>query len=272
MIHHKNMQESLSGIVRENRKIARNHFRMALLTDKGFRDASPGQFLMIRPVRQEAPLLGRPMSIYRVASTGEGTVVEFLYQVVGEGTEALSRLRKGDGVRLMGPLGRGFDLFPDRSKIVLVAGGMGIAPLTFLAESYRKLKPGVRQKIACYAGAKSESCFIGIERMKKSAHVKISSDDGTCGHHGFVTELIEEDLPSYGVDETVVYACGPAAMLKMLKEMTDGTGLKCQASVEERMACGIGACLGCAIRMKNGSFRRVCVDGPVFALNELEFD
>jgi dihydroorotate dehydrogenase electron transfer subunit len=265
-------QKPLTGIVLENRQISGNYFHMSIRTGKEFLATLPGQFLMIRVIGTDSPLLARPMSIYHVKKHRNGALVEFLYRVVGKGTSLFSRLRKADSVGIIGPLGKGFEILPEKRQIVFVAGGMGVAPLSFLAQTYKELPKSVSRDICIYVGAQSKTCHVGIDTLEKTGVVKLSSDDGSCGYRGFVTDLFAQDVDFYNKEEAVVYACGPTSMLKEIKQILRNRHLACQVSMEQRMACGIGACLGCSISIKDGSYRRVCVEGPVFDLEDLEFE
>ena len=270
---HKN--STVSGRIISNREIAKDHFLMSLKVSSAespFQKASPGQFVMLRVKDRKFPFLGRPFSIYSIYPDDGGFIVELLYRVVGKGTYVISRLKPDEETCVLGPLGRGFDIFPDRSCVILVAGGIGIAPISFLGKHYRRCAAGRPQKIICYAGAQSVNLLIGLDKMEEiCSGVRISTDDGSRGYHGLVTELFGNDLSSYDHRDSIIYACGPSAMLKGLAGILKDQPAPCQVSVEERMACGVGACLGCAIRVKSG-YKRVCKDGPVFDIHEIVWD
>lgn len=270
---HKN--STASGRIISNREIAKDHFLMSLKVssaESSFKEASPGQFVMLRVKGRKFPFLGRPLSIYSIYQDNGGFIVEFLYRVVGEGTYVISRLKPDEEMYIMGPLGRGFDISPDHSCIILIAGGIGIAPLSFLGEHYRRYAAGRPQKIICYAGVQKANLLVGLEGMEEiCSGVRISTDDGSRGYHGLVTELFKNDLNSYSHRDSIIYACGPSAMLKGLAGILKDQSIPCQVSVEERMACGVGACLGCAVRVKSG-YKRVCKDGPVFDMKEIDWE
>ncbi len=261
-----------TGKVRANSRIAQDHFLLSLETGEAFRSSSPGQFVMLKIKGVESPFLARPMSIYSLKAAKDKIRIEVLYQVVGRGTALLSGLKKGDRVGLLGPLGKGFTLFPESRKIVMIAGGIGIAPLSFLADAYRRLRDGRKREIVSYVGARSDTCLVGMNRLQRVSQVKVSSDDGSCGYRGSVTDLLEKDLEMVRDEDPVVYACGPLPMFKRLDELLRARKWTCQVSLEARMACGVGACLGCVVRMKEGEYRRVCVDGPVFNLYEIAYE
>ncbi len=256
----------------ENKGMAGGCFLLSIRVEETFQKAVPGQFVMIRRPGIQAPLLGRPISIYGLYRAEGAVIVDLLVQVVGRGTSLFSGLRPGDRVDLIGPLGKGFTMRPDRRRIVFVAGGIGVAPLTFLADRYAALPTPGDREITFYFGARTEEALVGVQRLReKNVNVSVSSDDGSCGYQGFVTDLVARDAEKYPPLETAVYACGPPPMLKKLQALLKVHRLSCEVSVEERMACGIGACLGCAVRMKNGGYERVCVEGPVFDIQNLEF-
>lgn len=258
-----------NGIVAESRMVEKNHVHLSLCTGDAFLASSPGQFVMIRTANMESPFLSRPLSIYARRREGRTVFIELMVRVVGRGTRVLAKLKEGDEVGLLGPLGHGFSVFPEKRQIVLIAGGMGMAPISFLADVYSHIKMA---EVTCYFGAGSESLLVGLDRMNKaSSKMILSTEDGSRGYRGLITDLFERDLNRYQKEDTAVYACGPSPMLKKIQSLMMNRLMVCQVSVEERMACGVGACLGCAVRMKNGTYKRVCREGPVFDIEELVF-
>ncbi|MHB8926999.1 MAG: dihydroorotate dehydrogenase electron transfer subunit [Bacillota bacterium] len=231
--------------------------------------ARPGQFVHVRcaPPGQWDPLLRRPLSLHRIdRSRGE---IEVLFRVVGRGTGFLAGLAAGDEVDLIGPLGQGFptDLAAGETA-VLVAGGIGVAPLVALAE---ELAAKGAPRVAA-AGAQTAAGLPAVESLGKAAgEVLTATDDGSAGHRGFVTEVLAGLLGR--VARPVVYACGPEPMLRRVQAMLaeEGRPRRGYLSLETRMACGVGACLGCAVRQaKPGTaYYHVCHDGPVFAAEEV---
>lgn len=245
-----------------NQKISGSCFRLVLEAPAIARKASPGEFVQVRVSAGATPLLRRPFSIFRAA----GREIEIIYQVVGEATEILTRRRPGELLDIIGPLGNGFDLalgaFPGRTQ-VLVAGGMGVAPLFFLAE---KLKNNRR---AVLLGAKTKSHILCEKQFKRlGCAVKISTDDGSRGHKGRVTDLLKHLLSTIDYRPSTIYACGPRPMLKEISALSCRLHIPAQVSLEEHMACGIGACLGCAVDTRDG-YQRVCKDGPVFPAGDI---
>lgn len=264
-----------------NSEAADRQFLMSLRAPAGFPAPAPGQFVMIGVENGHDPLLKRPLSIHAFYRREDCAVVETMYRIAGKGTKQLSRLAPEDEVSMMGPLGRGFAIVRDRKNVVIIAGGMGMAPLCFLAGHYRSLIPSdeaekkaMSRRIICYIGAKTADSLSGLEKMEdRCEEIKISTDDGSRGYHGTVVDLFRRDLPFHNPDDVRIYACGPVPMLKELSKILAGTGILCQASIEERMACGLGACLGCAVSLMGSdgkiAYKRVCKDGPVFNIQDI---
>jgi dihydroorotate dehydrogenase electron transfer subunit len=266
-----------AGCIIEQREIVQDHYLMSVEVKNDFMQARPGQFVMIRIKDRDFPFLRRPFSIYSVYSEKHKTIMELLYRVVGRGTLVLSRLLKGDRIEIMGPLGNGFDIDPKYDTVALVAGGAGIAPLSFLAEYFERhnvIHPG---NITCYLGARTAGTLVGVPRLRETcSEVLVSTDDGSTGYHGPVTDLVEACVSGYGNDHSMIYACGPRPMVRRLGEIITPHSVACQVSLEERMACGMGACLGCVVEVKPKDcpprYKRVCKDGPVFAIDEITWN
>ena len=220
-------------------------------------EASPGQFIMVRC--GENTSVPRPLSVHR----RNDSEIALLFSVVGKGTEWLSRCKAGNRLDIFGPLGNGFSVSPDSHNLLLVAGGMGIAPLLFLAED--TLKQGVSVRLL-YGTA-------GINRypednLPSGINLVAATEDGTVGYRGMVTGL----LPDYLDRADQVFACGPVAMYRdMLDSHPQVAHKKVQVSLEVRMGCGRGICYGCTIKTKSGQ-KRVCEHGPVFDLNDILWD
>ncbi|MBU1726306.1 MAG: dihydroorotate dehydrogenase electron transfer subunit [Candidatus Omnitrophica bacterium] len=259
-----------------NRKVGRAHFKLLLLAPKVSAKACPGQFVTIKVNDGDIPLLRRPFSVHRVAKSR----IEILYEVLGEGTRILSKRKTGEYLDVIGPLGNGFDYKAAKSPLVklgvnksqvLVAGGMGVAPLVFLAQRIQELA-GSQVKTIVLIGAKTKSqLFCEKEFKNLGCSVKIATDDGSRGFNGRVTGLLKYLLTANGQRPTAVYACGPKPMLKELSRIAREHRLEAQISLEEHMACGIGACLGCVVQTKQG-YKRVCKEGPVFNSREIVWD
>lgn len=242
-------------------EIAPGFFLLELLTEEIAQAALPGQFVMIRVSQGLAPLLRRPFSIHRV----EGNSLSILYRVVGNGTRLLSRLKPGEGVDLVGPLGRGFSIPADARTVVLVGGGIGIAPLGFLAEYIRSRMDRIR--LILYYGARSGGELLRLDILQKlDMEMRLATDDGSKGEKGMVTAILEQDM--HNLSPALYCGCGPEPMLKALARLPFTNADRVQVSLEANMACGIGACLGCAVETRSG-YGHVCQDGPVFSLEDL---
>jgi dihydroorotate dehydrogenase electron transfer subunit len=216
----------------------------------------PGQFHMLKTLAPE-PLLPRPISIHEVA----GDVLSFLYEIKGAGTRNIAALAPGDPIRVTGPLGRGFGVDALTGRILLVAGGIGIAPFRYLA---RALVEAGRTQVTLAAGFRGLP--YGIQDFQPFIpDVRIATEDGSAGVKGRVTALYDPR------DFDVVVACGPVPMMRAVQQGCVEAGTRSVLSMEARMACGIGLCLGCTIRTTTG-MRRVCTDGPVFPGEEVFFD
>jgi dihydroorotate dehydrogenase electron transfer subunit len=226
--------------------------------------AKPGQFVMVRCGKET--ILPRPFSIHRVS----GGQLALLFRVVGRGTRWLARQEKGGSLDIFGPLGNGFRIDPAARNLLLVAGGIGIAPLVFLAD----VAAGQGKVVTIIAGARSRECLAPVSMpqrlfdggvMGANVHVFYATDDGSEGFKGLATDLIPHYLE--GMDQ--VFACGPAAMYRNMARMPELKDRDLQLSLEIMMGCGAGACYGCTIETKAG-LKQVCRDGPVFSLAELK--
>lgn len=223
----------------------------------------PGQFLMLKCGKNS--LLRRPLSIHSASADGR---VQLLYQVgvaaeggaEGKGTVWLSKLRKGDGVDVIGPLGNGFNIAAGSRSLLLAAGGIGIAPLGFLAE--RALSAGL--EVVLLMGARSAAGMLPQNMLPSGTNCVFTTDDGSKGRKGLVTDI----LPQYLERADQVFACGPQPMLERMAAMPAAGSRPVQVSLEVRMGCGTGACYGCSIRTLRG-MKRVCREGPVFDIKDI---
>jgi dihydroorotate dehydrogenase electron transfer subunit len=258
--------------VAENRLEGGTSRRLRLAVPAGWPDAAPGPFVMVHLGRgagvvRHDPLLPRPMAVYRTLR-GEGgpPLVELLYKVVGRGTALMAALRPGDRVRLVGPLGRGFPAPAPGERALLVGGGTGIASLHDLAA-----RAGAGASAVVLLGARTASDLMGRADFEAlPAELRIATEDGSAGARGLVTELLEAALREEG--PTRVYACGPTPMMAAAARLAREAGAPCVVSLENRMACGFGVCLGCAVPRAGEGFDLVCRDGPVFAADALRWE
>ena len=240
--------------------IARETYSFIIECPEVAETAQPGQFVHIRA---DGFTLRRPISICGI-DKDKGTL-RIVFEIRGEGTSAISRLNEGSLIDMLAPLGHGFTVYPDFNKVILIGGGIGTPPMLPLAEIYGK-------KATVITGFRSANAVILQEDFKKTgAETILCTDDGSLGIHGFVTEPFEALVNMGDVD--AVYACGPMPMLKSVAALCKERCVDfCEISLEERMACGIGACLGCACRTRRNDeeyFAHVCKDGPVFNAEEV---
>ena len=228
--------------------------------------AKPGQFLEIRVVDNIEPLLRRPISIYN-ADENKGEV-EFIFQIKGNGTELLSRRNEGELLDIMGPLGYGTFKFEDYKNIAIIGGGIGIFPLHELSK--RAKDAGVNSKI--YIGFRNKDLVLLEDEFGKVCdELILATDDGSYAKNGFAINFLKEDVKQNKPD--CIYACGPLPMLKAVQAFAKEENIPCQISLEERMACGIGVCLGCAVKYVGSddvNYKHVCKNGPVFNATDVE--
>jgi dihydroorotate dehydrogenase electron transfer subunit len=256
-----------------NKKIGRDYFKLTFVSPEISAAACPGQFVEVRVPDCDGLLLRRPIGVHSVSSKSCNILVE----IVGPATRALSHKAAGEYLDIIGPLGNGFSFqlsaipaaggsaFGGSFQPIIVAGGMGVAPLYFLAERIKQQKPLV------LIGARTKSQILCEKEFKKlGCSVKIATDDGSLGLRGKVTDLLLRILsvnhPASRL--ATIYACGPKPMLKAVSRISQDHGIPAQISLEEHMSCGIGACLGCVVKTTTG-FQRVCKEGPVFNSREI---
>lgn len=224
----------------------------------------PGQFVQVRAGKGTDPFLRRTFSVCR-ADPNRG-IITLLVDEVGPGTAFVCSLKRGESLNVIGPLGAGFNLeYGIQGSSLLVGGGTGAAPLVFLANTLISSGAGM---VTFLEGARTDSALRFIDGLvDKGIVVLKATDDGSSGFYGMVSELLEQKIDS--IKPNAIYTCGPHAMMKTIIRIAESRALPCQVSLEERMACGIGACLGCAVLLKDGRMVRSCVDGPVFNASEI---
>lgn len=281
----------------QNRPIADEHFALSLCAE-GFEPATPGQFVMIGcgagPLAPAEPLLRRPFSLCDVDP--EAARFDLIYRRQGRGTAVLSTWRALDRVSVLGPLGRGFTWGRGVARPGLVGGGVGVPPLVYLAR--RMLAHGALPR--AFIGFARSNIAICQDRFQAiGVPVQLATNDGSAGHRGFVTELVEREAAAGRIDS--LFACGPVPMLAAIAQLARRYGLPCQLCLEALMGCGVGACLTCVWPVRPGprglgggsepapkgaldagepepwqpsyaGYRRVCREGPVFAAEEVVFD
>jgi dihydroorotate dehydrogenase electron transfer subunit len=242
-------------------KVNQAYYRLVLDAPALAKAVQPGQFIHIKVSDGFEPLFRRPFSVYR-AKSGK---VEVFFEPIGRGSRMLMFKKKGDRLDVLGPLGKPFTLpGKDVNQIVFIGGGIGVAPFMLFSDGLMKHKA---EKLLLYGGRTRAHTFPMTEFKKNNVKTFIATDDGSVGVKGRVSELFSkiDTAPT-----TFIYACGPKPMMAAVAAFAKDKGLNGEASMEEVMACGLGACLGCSIPTING-YRTVCHDGPVFGLNELIF-
>jgi dihydroorotate dehydrogenase electron transfer subunit len=255
----------LSCTVLSKEKFSDDVFKLTLSSPHISRKANPGNFvhLKINSDSDGSPLLRRPFSIHNVDRAGKR--FEILLKVVGKGSAVLSGKSPGDALDLLGPIGNSFSHPSKGKEVILVAGGMGIAPLWFL---FTRLAKGLSsENMTVFLGAKSKKELLYADRLKHTqAKLIVATDDGSAGRKGLVTEVFLREIKKRGRDlkKLAVYSCGPQKMLKRMSQIANSLDFSCQVSLETHMACGVGACWGCVVKENDETYKRVCVDGPVF--------
>ncbi len=255
-------------LILNNKEITSGYFLMKLSSPRIAQNTLPGQFLHIKCSTNNNLLLRRPLSIHRVINKD---TIEILYKVVGKGTLCLSKKKKGEKIDCIGPLGNGFQLpktdnQKHKTEIILVAGGIGIAPLIFLSQELAK------SRIVAFLGAKTKDEILCAKELKNmNAEIHVSTEDGSLGYKGLVSNLLKNKLLTLNSKLSIIYACGPKGMLKEIALLSKEHQIPCQVSFEQFMGCGIGICNACVIRTKQG-YKRVCKDGPVFDAEEIDWE
>jgi len=250
-----------------NEQLASTVFRLTLAAPAIAAAAKPGQFVMIRVANLLDPLLRRPLSIHQVFPE-QGTL-QIVLKVIGKGTAILAGQPPEKRVQVLGPLGRGFDS-TGSNPACLVGGGIGAAPLLFLAQALGKTLP--QRPLLVLLGARGKDELIAVGDFEATgARVLTATDDGSSGHHGFITELMAGEIMAG--QQWSVFCCGPLPMMKAAAKQCRARGWRCQVSLETTMVCGTGACLGCAIEMPpaSGKYLQICQKGPVFDATEVSW-
>jgi dihydroorotate dehydrogenase electron transfer subunit len=266
-----------------NRPVSSTYRHLGVAAPGFSRALSPGQFVMVRPPLVVDPLLPRAFSIYRISQGEEGApIVEILYKVLGKGTQYLAQIDPGQAVEILGPLGNRFTVPETVETAVLVAGGIGVPPIAALAMEVVK----GQRRLEVFLGGKTAADILCVQDFEGvGATLHITTEDGSKGTRGVITDLLEPFLESFGDPATrqlgnqagpsrlAIFTCGPPGMLAAVSRVAEGRGVPCQTSVEANMACGFGACMGCAIEVRSSgpgpAYKLVCKDGPVFDSRDL---
>lgn len=240
-------------------EIAPGIFDMLVDAEEFAKTAQPGQFAHILV---PGKTLRRPISICDINK--EAGTLRFVFQIRGEGTDQLSKFDAGDDLNILAPLGHGFTLGDTEQPALFVGGGIGVPPLLNAAKAYG------RNATVILGFRTADAAILEVDFARAGCRVFVATDDGSLGHHGLVTDCME------GVEASIIYACGPTPMLKAVSVVAQQRQIPCQISLEERMACGVGACLGCACKLRHEDgteyYGHVCKDGPVFDLNDIVWE
>ena len=268
-----------SGVVTGNVEVAPDCWRLEIRCPDLARAAQPGQFIMLRCRQGLDPLLSRAFSICDIVEEdGEPVGIVVLQVVIGVGTGALAKRVEGEEIGVLGPLGNPYDLGSADEHMVMVAGGIGAAPFLMVARALRRRSPD--QRVTYLVGARdADHIYLAEEIAALGCEIGVATDDGSLGHHGFVTQLLEPLLQP-GVR---VLACGPNPMFQSLATQVfaareSGLEFPCQVSTEESMPCGYGACAGCVVPLRSDShpdgyrYGKSCVEGPVFPVEAIRWD
>ncbi len=252
-----------------NEKVAEDHYLLRCECTDIAQHAEPGQFIHILISYGTGLLLRRPFTIYTV----DDRHITMLYQIIGEGTRRLSELPRGASIQVLGPLGNTFDIAGNPNPAILVGGGAGIASLMLLAVYLRT--QGI--ETLGLIGAQHSERLLSVDDLEGiGVSVHIATDDGSVGHHGFVTDVLTNILHKNDLNHPTIYACGPHGMLAAVSKITSEFGVPTQVAMENRMGCAMGVCLGCVCPVRIGEnrieYQRVCTEGPVFNAAEIAWE
>ncbi len=254
-----------AAIIR-NERIADSFYLMSLDAGPMAADCNPGEFVHLRGLTTEWPFLRRPFSIY---STDGEAQIEIVYRVIGKATSIMSEAVPGDILDVMGPLGTAFKLRPGVSRVVAVGGGVGIPPLVFFCRRYAGAADGIDLLVGAATAAE---LMVPVSLIVEDVKVTCYTEDGSKGEKGLVTEGLGPALDGLEAGSAEVIACGPRGMLSEVARLAGQRSLACQVSVEEIMACGVGACLSCAVPRAGGGYFHACKDGPVFESADIDWE
>ncbi|MFC1958167.1 dihydroorotate dehydrogenase electron transfer subunit [Chloroflexota bacterium] len=250
------MKQVVAPVI-SNKEVTPGFYLMWLDSAEIAATSKPGQFVMVGC--GEDTLLHRPISVHQV----DAGKIALLFAAVGKGTSWLSQCRAGDEIDLFGPLGNGFSIYSASQNLLLVAGGIGIAPLRFLVDE--ALRKGC--SVTLLLGAQTAARLYPQGLLPPKIKLVAATDDGTAGQKGMITDLI----PKYIDSADQIFACGPAGMYRAMAQMPELRSKSVQVSLEVRMGCGRGICYGCTVKTRQG-LKQVCQDGPVFDLDDIIWD
>jgi len=262
------MQYQEEGVVLRNRRMQTDYFRIDMHAPNIANEAAPGQFVHVRIPTFTHRLLRRPFSVFS-ATPDDGTL-SVIYKIVGEGTRHLATVSAEQTVDLLGPLGKGFTLCEQERQSIIVAGGYGCAA-TYLLAVRAKAPP------LCLLGGRSQEDILLVDQFKAlGCEVRVSTDDGSVGHKGLVTDLLGTALDA-ATPEPDIFACGPTPMLRAVANILSKRGLDGELSMDHVMCCGVGACFACVIKLtadtpEGWQYIRTCREGPVFKASQVVWE
>ncbi len=256
-------------VIRSNEVVADGHYLLRCECAEIAQHARPGQFIHVMVSQDTGMLLRRPFTIYTV----DGHEITMLYQIIGEGTKRLSEMPVGEPLHVLGPLGNTFDFITHPEPAILVGGGAGIASLMLLATALRK--NGI--ETIGLVGAQRQERLLSVADLEAiGITVHIATDDGSIGHHGYVTDTLIDLLEKTNWHRPTIYACGPHGMLSAVAKIAANYGVPTQIAMENRMGCAMGVCLGCVCPVRTDAdtieYQRVCTEGPVFNATDIVWD
>lgn len=263
------MPKQVLAKLEKKEKIIKDVYKFSVKANEIVKDSKPGNFIEIRVTDQVEPFLRRPISIYNLDRNNG--ILEFIFQVKGKGTELLSRKEVGEKIDIIGPLGHGIFKFDKFNKLAVIGGGIGIFPLYELSKEAKENQ----KQVNCYLGFRNKD-LVMLEKEFENVTDKlvITTDDGSYKNKGFAIDYLKEDMEKEKYD--CIYACGPLPMLKAVQKYAIENNIECQLSLEEKMGCGLGVCLGCAVKTARSpkdapEYFHVCKGGPVFNARDVEF-
>ena len=259
-------QEQVKLIKKEQLKS--DIFKFSVKAPEIVKESKPGNFIEIRVSEGIDPFLRRPISIHNLDR--ENGILEFIFQVKGKGTTILSKKQEGDYIDIIGPLGFGTFKYDSFEKLAIIGGGIGVFPLYELAKCAKK----DGKQVNVYLGFRNKDLVVLEDEFKSvSNKLILTTDDGSYSQKGFAINFLEKDIDEGKIDS--IYACGPLPMLRAVKKLAEEKNINCQISLEEKMGCGLGVCLGCAVKKANSpkdapEYFHVCKGGPVFNCKDVE--
>lgn len=262
------MSELLLAELVKKEQLKPDIFKFSVKAPNIVKNSKPGNFIEIRVTDQTEPFLRRPISIYNLDR--ENGILEFIFQVKGKGTKILAQREVGSQIDIVGPIGYGTFQYENYENLAIIGGGIGVFPLYELAKCAKQ----ANKNVTTYLGFRSKD-FVVLENEFKEVSNKLvlTTDDGSYAEKGFAINYLEKDIEEGKIDS--IYACGPLPMLKAVQKLALEKDIPCQISLEEKMACGLGVCLGCAVKTaksskENPEYWHVCKAGPVFNAKDVE--